>query len=33
MVELQLCPLDKPAALADINQVVKFELWKMAQCT
>jgi hypothetical protein len=31
MVDMQLRPLDKPAPPADPNQVVEFELWKMAR--
>jgi hypothetical protein len=33
MVEMQLRPLDEPVPPADPNQVVEFELWKMARCT
>jgi hypothetical protein len=31
MVDMQLRPLDEPAPPADPNQVVEFELWKMAR--
>ena len=33
MVEMQLRPLDEPVPPADPNQVVEFELWKMARRT
>jgi hypothetical protein len=33
MVELQLSPLVKPAPPTNVDQVVEFELWKMAQHT
>jgi hypothetical protein len=33
MVEMQLRPLDEPVPLANPNQMVEFELWKMARRT
>ncbi len=32
MVDLALCPLDQPTPPTNPNQVVEFELWRMAHC-